>query len=251
MSHRSPLEIPCTVIVVAVIWTVTPFVAHVKAVSLTDFNARFRNGKPSNNLEEAGVLVHVIHDAGSDEWKPWLPCPETWCHPPRKFFSCSVINANLQAHGAKEITTFGMNHPLGFIVSPKVNHLSCSYPVDGGSYDQTCTKPGQNEKNCVPGCRKISFPPTELEKMLDVHAKIYTSSYNEVVLTVDQWVASLPDTIEAVFFSPRCGACRTEAEHVHKEFLQRFSLSSCDVPLLSFDSLNWKEPFKVVSVCHV
>lgn len=57
-----------------------PLPPHPPAVSRMEMvaaiNARFLAGRPSNKVNHAGVLVHLV-DKMEDPEKPWLPCPET------------------------------------------------------------------------------------------------------------------------------------------------------------------------------
>mmetsp|Transcript_34344 Transcript_34344/g.78716 ORF Transcript_34344/g.78716 Transcript_34344/m.78716 type:complete len:364 (-) Transcript_34344:752-1843(-) len=45
---------------------------------VTRLNQRFSRGVPSNDLNEAGVLVHVL-DKTEDPKRSWMPCRSGWC----------------------------------------------------------------------------------------------------------------------------------------------------------------------------
>ena len=102
------------------------------AAHIADLNARFRLGRPSNELREAGVIVRQFDrlDAG-DDGKPWLPCPQTgynnWCKKFAGFWATTLISRE----GANRLY---MDGECGVIVAPTVQ-LFCAYPEDGNSMD--------------------------------------------------------------------------------------------------------------------
>lgn len=86
-------------------------------------NARFRRGHPSNDLEKAGVLLH-IDDMLQDPREPWRTCQSGWCAERGNSVdheSCSIVNARTPP--PSHIYTGGM----GYILSPSVTEIACSY----------------------------------------------------------------------------------------------------------------------------
>ena len=69
---------------------------------------------------------------------------------------------------------------------------------------------------------------------------------NELVL--DGWVhnAKLPRPIEAFVVSHSANDDFTKARSIHQAFLQRFGMSSDDVPLLYFDPNDSNQPFSLL-----
>ena len=80
--------------------------------------------------------------------------------------------------------------------------------------------------------------------------------YSELILDASPFTHSLPHSIEAFFFQPGrkdCfdafdgHKCEAYARAAHRAFLDRFSLSWNDVPLLKLDIFNWQQPFSAMA----
>ena len=87
--------------------------ANVSTAFVRDkLNARHAHGRPSNNLADAGVLVHVL-DGGISPGHPWIGGA-------RGFLSASLLNARKRPHG---LYTGGP----AVVISP-LSKLLCAYP---------------------------------------------------------------------------------------------------------------------------
>ena len=183
--------------------------ARFKACQL---NHRFRYGRPSSRLADAGVLVHTVRH------KPWLNCSQPICTSGGfPFLSASIIAS---AYGVVYQWGAPPEGVEGVVLSPATN-ISCSYSFDGGTMDnkKMCITPGSRSRTCVAGCgdppqwcskrhrcdMMRPWRPTHLQQMLMWHAYFFSSnssprSHNEVVV---------PDfdsqrlRVEAVFFTGR------------------------------------------------
>ena len=220
----------------------------------------FRNGKPSNDLAAAGVMIH-LWDGVETKGEDWLSLEGT------QWWSSSIVNArmgDLFAH-----------HP-GFVLSPWHVRLLCSYPGDGSTSGYSC--PGKSwssdayatsqelrQAACVPGCTKLPplgnrrycdspsagpddatygvtsgcpWGPNDLKSMLEHHmeregSKVH-AHYNEVIVDAESIRAQLPLSIEAFVLPSGCSSgYRDRARASHEAFNKRYK--DAKVPLLSFD----------------
>ena len=132
--------------------------AVVRSAVASRLNARFRVGRPSNDVEAAGVLYRgfdALSFAWSSGWrrqkrsKVTPPGPAPWLTDPyfRKEvadrFSASVMNARLPYFFPS----------AGFVIAPAIfrEAAMCAFPEDVSSVNRTCDPPGRS-KSCVPGC---------------------------------------------------------------------------------------------------
>ena len=98
----------------------------------------------------------------------------------------------------------------------------------------------------IDGMRRLGFSrlPADTSK-LDSE---WLQSYNEVILDAAEWVAALPNIIEAVFILDGASEQhRQRAVDAHAAFVQHFGLSDEDCPLLEFDPANPSSPFSLAS----
>uniref|UniRef100_A0A6U7LP99 Uncharacterized protein n=1 Tax=Haptolina brevifila TaxID=156173 RepID=A0A6U7LP99_9EUKA len=157
----------------------------------------------------------------------------------------------------------------GLVVSPDVK-IKCAYGDDGTSAEAPggCWPSNCNAKNPFdyegkqpwmqspcgfgkPHQIRNSWRPTDIGKMLELytqHAQPYKppqfySGYNELVYDFRAWNDRLPHTVEAFFVMKRAEFESTNEVKAHKAFLERYRLSTHDVPLLSFDATNFERPF--------
>ena len=102
-------------------------------------NARFARGHPSNDLEQAGVLVRQF-DELNDPDREWLPCSSGWCERFEDRWPSSIINedARLLYYDVRS----------GIVLAPTVQ-IFCAYPKDGNSMDHVCWG---DDGDCIPGC---------------------------------------------------------------------------------------------------
>ena len=148
---------------------------------MDELNTRFRNGRSSNALEEAGVLVHVNDNLQPSDKESWLPCfnPESWCFKYSDRISTSIISAD-----APFVFGLGIEGLSGFVIAPWLADVMCSYFMDFGTMNPptTCDSPGISA-TCLPGCWKgtpnwcdndqkmynCAWRPDALETMLEWH----------------------------------------------------------------------------------
>ena len=213
-----------------------------------DLNARFRRGNNYNpsSLHNAGLLVHQFDfmDDGNPDGQPWMPGTGWWMHNGQYMstwdradrISTTIINHNMTAGlgGNIPIYSFGLG---GIIMSPRHNHLLCSYAYDVGSLERICNPRGVGQ-SCVPGCTHPDFwnndidgnvrwctgapdvdewpcawRPTDLPKMLREREVIRASGgkpwhkgfddhkyYVEMIFESQAFIDQLPASIEAVFY---------------------------------------------------
>ena len=79
---------------------------------------------------------------------------------------------------------------------------------------------------------------------------VLDASDNEIIIDMADWKQWQPQSIEAVWFLKDCPTwvggsmlCEPYARQVHSKLKRTFGLSNDDLPLLSFDRRNWKQPF--------
>ena len=116
-------------------------------------NRRFEIGRPSNNMETAGIVVRMIdHLTDTEDWEnaPWLPSKN-----PRLAdrFSGSLINRRAPAIFMGK----GGRGLPGFIISPAAAQASlmCDFTHDAGTVRAQCDPPGLSA-TCSPGCMGAS-----------------------------------------------------------------------------------------------
>lgn len=188
-------------------------------------NARYMRGTPSNNLEEAGVLLHVL-DGGLNSERPWEPGD-----PARQYLSCSLLSARKYPHGL-----YTSNAAL--VISPS-SQLLCAYPQDSGTKAfarmQGCG-PRMCETKDFPFSRPLrdhgypcAFPRDMLQQCLRIfnNATVEESAYTEMVVSTNHFA------IEAVVQAPgKRGS--GGAEGLQASLLRHFGLNERQLPLLSF-----------------
>ena len=234
-------------------------------------NARFANGRASNELADAGVMVHEF-DTTEDHDRPWLPCPEhgynNWCHRFSDRWATSILNP--QQH----VTYFawgGASSPRtgvgGVVLSPRTTEVFCAYPVDGNSMSEqkVCTPLGGDDR-CIPGCYPrgqqcqevghtwtCSYPPSMLKEALEAQLSRadYVAKNNEIVVDTRSITSSLPGSIEAFFLVPNSfGEERARVVDAWRAFRRIYGLvdESTIPPLLLFDVRRPGQPFSVVEL---
>ena len=64
-----------------------------------EINERFARGKPSNELDAAGVVLRQFDGLDDrDHGHPWLPCARgSWCANLRDRWAASVVNQDVKA----------------------------------------------------------------------------------------------------------------------------------------------------------
>ena len=115
----------------------TGVAAHVLAM-----NSRFANGIPSNDLQQAGCLVHAFDAVDGQDTRHdlWNPCPHSmWCGRYDRL-SASLINAKLRWY-------FSMDKAAGFVLSPAAlsppaSTIRCAFAYDAGTMGNSNGCPG-------------------------------------------------------------------------------------------------------------
>ena len=238
-------------------------------------NARFSEGRASNNIEEAGVLLRTFEGQAGRHSAAWEPCAEDeFCSRASDRLAASILNPR-------------MPHPWsydagGIIISPGLARLFCSYHGDGNNFGRFCKRPTEWLKmpveyeadgRCVPGCTSrfgwcddlyqpcplceqvhCAWRASGLAKMIEAHESKLSrwreqghscakgghlgrsSCHNEVVLDAVQWTSQMPSTIEAFFYQRTSSAASVaQARREHAAFLQRYHLGDERVPLVVYD----------------
>ena len=210
------------------------------------------------------MLIHSFNVWDGELDRPWLPCPPArWCG---KY--ADRMPTTLLSPGHTRYFTSGAG---GFVVRPRLARVRCSYARDGHSTTKQrgC---GTNEwcnpwevqhwsRNQGEAYASCAWRPNQLYEMMREQAREapqlsrrrslgfsrlpgdlanldaeWVQSYNEVILDADEWVAQLPGIIEAVFLLD--GSSPTDQQRAidaHAAFLNEYSLSEEDAPLLSYD----------------
>ena len=214
-------------------------------------NERFRHGRPSNDLSKAGVLVHMF-DHTEDSLQKWRGCPNHQTvvegHKPG-----DVGNGDCLATGNRFSSSliWKGHSPVfggggGIIFRPEHVRVICGYGGDGGSRHGEDDGCGTNW--CPPSevddphgwCDGRPYRPTNLVDMLQAWSARSTT-YNELIVDVATYEASLPYSIEAVIFDST----------VHRQIIlyyqaQGISISEVDLPLVFFDTNNEETPFSTI-----
>lgn len=235
-----------------------PPYAKLSEDTVVRLNARFRMGQPSNNLNEAGVVVRVL-DSEEDINQPWKAGAGSFSDR----FSVSIVNAR---HPDIYQGAFGAQTKLpGFVLSPSVQHrISCGYPKDGQTASMQCRTPGGDD-GCKPGCARnvcgdgrrwnCHWPADQIKELMEAQDRYYGpfghrsyshEVYNEIILDTFRkpWDNDLPGAIEAIFVQATApDVAKARAARIHESFLNAYHLDGRDVPLLLFDETSTETPF--------
>ena len=139
--------------------------AVAKTVSLKNLNKWYEEGKASNNVSKAGLLVHQ-HDNTEKGWGE-----DAYIYNPggKPFFATTMTNKHLKGL---------YNDECGIIVTPSASSLMCSYYADFMSWDAGCERKGLNAANgwhtaqqpSVP--RGTPYPPEEFKEMMEMSQEL-------------------------------------------------------------------------------
>jgi hypothetical protein len=179
----------------------------------------YKHGKPSNDISQAGLMVHAFDD--TEDWhEQWKPChKDQWCEQFDKHWSASIINS-------KQPNTWTTS---GILLHPDKarNQVLCSGVVDIATYNSGCKKPNTNDK---------IYKPNELKDMLDEsmnNCGARCNNYNEVVINSTYYVQNLPRSILAIiYFDDAAGKEQVKAIETYVALLDKFHLTECELPLL-------------------
>mmetsp|Transcript_36873 Transcript_36873/g.61063 ORF Transcript_36873/g.61063 Transcript_36873/m.61063 type:complete len:441 (+) Transcript_36873:21-1343(+) len=247
----------------------TPPSPHPAVLLAASLGERFAAGKPTPDLERAGILIHQLDGMGSSD-SSWLPCPEPWC---ADRLSATLIN--------KQVPYLYSSTARGIVINSTRVSVLCSFSFDGGTDQRICSPPGSSPM-CLPGCYRqknsgagddwcdfrktydlgfCAWHPEWLQGMMRqqlvglVAREGLTACgkpqclYNEVVLDGQAWLAQLPEAVEA-FFVPT-GAPPSEeraARDARRAFLSRFHVSASNVPMMRLNvaSQNAEQIFQAI-----
>ena len=246
-------------------------------------NKRFRDGRPSDRLEEVGVLMHQwdgqedVFGKG-DNGNPWKMCiANCMCQGSFIFgrISTMIIYAGLRDRADRRSVPLPFGDRGGILISPSLATVDCGYGIDGGTYRlNNPARPGCSDSFCDPhnyidqngnpwcgfnGAPAMAWGPNDLKALLEEHARSgprwsnsgFHSGYNEFIVNSKAHNARLPDSVEAFFvpkgMSPVTGnlgyGIVIDVVKAHQRFLNEYGLTASEVPLVEFDPYNWNAPF--------
>ena len=206
---------------------------------LDNINQRFIHGIPSDDLDDAGVVVHQT-DCPYENL-PWLPCDEY-----SKNVATSIVN--------RKWHYMFSTSAIGFVANPIVatKAFLCAGSVDLASFEDWNGCNG-NTWGIVYKSSKEMLDQNLTDYMYDLGEldRPYTHSdrsgrkYNEVLLNGTTWTQNISETIDAVFY-PINGLVNHEegneeiAIATHSQFLKQYNLGEDAYPLLTFDIFKAK-----------
>ena len=212
---------------------------------VANLNHRFAHYRISDNITEAGVLLHTFdhvdrHGGRTDVWMPGY-----WWR-----FSCSLVNHKLpnffdQAMG-------------GFVVSsealqPWTSSINCAYAFDAGTMSGNGCPGVPCEWQSRPNY--CFWPGSRIQGMLEQHIARHGSSsgcgqdqcnYNEIVVDGTAWKSRLPEVIEAVYFPLNSAGGERAARTVLADFCDAYGDRASGTPLVSYDLASPNAPFRLV-----
>ena len=251
-------------------------------------NARFRDAKPSVNLEEAGLVTHQF-DRLEMKGAPWKACNE---HCENELAGSSLtgrlstfIMYSRLRNRPDRVAVPLVSNTGGVIARPGDGiQIACLFGIDGatvglnggengaGCPNAWCEPYGPREANGYCGFWGAppdrAWKPENLDRLLELHEKDgdqyrvpgYHSGYNEAIVDGYSWNDHMPNTIEAFFelegpgVGSEADAGRGQAGYArdaHSHFLREYELTENEVPLLRFDPSRWDAPFRAFSMSPV
>lgn len=196
-------------------------------------NLDFRNGRPSNNLEGAGVILHQFdamddRDPDHHPWELGIGRRDTGDR-----VSAAIVNAQMQPDPSGNIPIYSFSL-AGLVLSPTHNNLMCSYSWDVGSMERKCWPQGLSDI-CIPGCSRgnndrepwcaagsgdwkfrnppCAWRPQNLADMLAARDEVRNNQlrppgkmwndnkyYTELIFETRSYTLHLPDSIMGVFY---------------------------------------------------
>jgi len=229
-------------------------------------NERFRNGRPSSNLAEAGVVMHQF-DNFEDKQKPWL------CQMDGKWdgrVSAMIAFRRMKDRHDRDGVPL-INWGGGVVVDPR-RKIKCCYGDDAstylaqrgyGCYTSYCDRnhpfaKGNWGKPCGFGPKesfRTSWHAQDLDKMLELYVHYsqpyrspqWYSGYNEVIYGYTEWNNYMPNTVEA-FFTIAGDHVGSRDYGYYQKFLTEYRVAKDDIPFLKFDPDRWDGPFRALSL---
>ena len=149
----------------------------------------------------------------------------------------------------------------GIIFRPGKTPILCGKAEDSGGHCnfEWCPKPSPLEGSIpagyngdgnlnVRGHSICMWKPADfgtfLERQSAWQRKTHQLDYNEFIMQGDLWKANLPWIIDA--FVIRKGFDPEATRKQHRRFLEEYSLTAADVPLLRLDITDWENPFETL-----
>lgn len=200
------------------------------SAALEAINKRWREGRVSNVLAEAGVLVHSFDS--SEDWEngaPWDLCngaADTPCKPPTiDHISCTVASAlkpgifvpEWWADETSDFRSAAFDGAWAGLVLAPTTQYRCAWDRDMGTG-------GRVHAGCKPGDTLAAALASQVSGM--------RWSYNEVIVDRLYWIGHLPRMIDAVVFTDPRG--EAAARRVHSAFVARFGDDARAVPLVEY-----------------
>lgn len=244
---------------------------------IAGINEQFRKGKPSDELADVGVLMHMW-DGQEELGKPWKMClTNCLCQGSRinGRISSMIIYRGLHDRSDRKTIPLPFGGRGGILIHPSFAAVDCLYGIDGGTYRLDDPRhPGCSDEFCNPnnifdqngnvwcgfnGAPAMAWSPRDIKKLLELHAQYgpawhgpgFHSGYNEAILNSKLHNAALPQSVMA-FFVPKGHSTVTsdlgygimiDVVEAHRAFLREYGLSADDVPMVELDTANWDEPF--------
>ena len=175
-------------------------------------NLRFQQGHPTNDISEAGVLLHQF-DGLEDGYagRKWAPCHSGWCNGRYDHISVSLVSKQ-----------FGrvFNSNAGVIYAP-TTQFECSFPHDGGTQSQTI------EHACA---LNTAYAPSRLKQCLEMQKAAHAGEYNEFVVSSKYIDGHLPGVIEAIMYIDD----DSEARAAHSAYLRMYKRTASQFPLVRY-----------------
>ena len=112
-------------------------------------NDQYRLGRPSNDIYQAGLLVHAFDSFDQQRGGSplWLPCSVDWCAKFADRLSATIINAHLpKLYGEAD---------AGYILNAMITPVFCSYfaecvPESTRGVPETLPRTCQRTKRSLP-----------------------------------------------------------------------------------------------------
>ena len=196
-------------------------------------NARFRDARPSNKLQEAGIVMHQFDGLELVD-RPWEFCEGPSCRCQGQMVpgrvSAMIIHQRLRDRGDRAAIPLPFDDRGGVLLRPTAVSLECMYGIDGGTFRwQSVDHPGCSDDFCdaasmslaptgdssesrwlacgFMGSTATAWHPADLKLLLQMHMERGASykwpgwhaGYNEVILSSEKVNAALPGSIEAFF----------------------------------------------------
>lgn len=204
--------------------------------ALWDLNERFRTGRPSDVLDEVGVILKLFDGLEAATGRPWEACEGSACHcqgatlPGR--VSAMIANRGLSGRADRKGIPLPFADRSGLVLRSSAVAFECLYGVDAASFnlvdpahpgctaercdtrgDRLCYH-GTRADDCASGdlCGFVGAPPTawephDLKLFLEMHSKYgskykhrtFHAGYNEVIISSARLNRQLPEAIQAFF----------------------------------------------------